>query len=359
MQQRLLLTSRPTARSLSSAAAAAAATAATAAKTAVTVKALSGNARDALEVKPLPEAKRLQPQDVRLALVGAPVLHDDLLWFSRHKEAVGAPAGVAGVFQVTEVGSGVKDLKVGDRVAPATLQGSFGTWRSELAVSSSAVVKLPPSAASENAADIYAHAAALKLLDGVKSGSVVAVNGAQFGLATGLTAVGVAKGLRMVCIVGASVDDADTKNRLKGLGAEMVQFEGSADGTDYLGSATFRRVVQDLPGASVVINQVGGSVATDVARMLGPNGVMYTLSGAPLVLPNSLLVDRHITVKGWSLAHVLATSKPEDVRSLFSAAAESAAKAKGKVKTVSMKLSDAVRAADVLPLGGPTPVLVP
>lgn len=78
---------------------------------------------------------------------------------------------------------------------------------------------------------------------------------------------------------------------------------------DYARSAAFRRLLSDLPAPQLALNGLGGRAATDAARVLASNGTLVTYGGKSVQVPASLLVDRGISLKGFSLQRHLQSNK--------------------------------------------------
>ncbi len=70
---------------------------------------------------------------------------------------------------------------------------------------------------------------------------------------------------------------------------------------DYARSAAFRRLLSDLPKPQLALNGLGGRAATDAARVLGHNGTLVTYAGKSVQIPASLLIERGVSLRGFSL----------------------------------------------------------
>ena len=96
---------------------------------------------------------------------------------------------------------------------------------------------------------------------------------------------------------------------LSSIGADIVVWE------QYLHTADFYDLISDLPQPKLALNCVGGRVATDMARALGPNGTLVTygnLSKEPVKLPASLVKSRKISSEDFSLAYWYKNSKASE-----------------------------------------------
>ena len=196
-------------------------------------------------------ASTLGPHDVALRFVSAPVLLEDVEQF-KGSGSKSAPPGSAGLYDVVSVGARVKNFAAGDRVA-ACKPFPSGNWKLEASAPESSLAKLPKG--FDHPVDLYAHAQAIKLLEGVKEGSVVAVNGAQYSLGFAFAMIGKERNLRVVALVGANAKGMDQIAVVRAAGAEIVAPEGFDGGETYSGSWNFRRLVSDLPPAVLAVNQ--------------------------------------------------------------------------------------------------------
>lgn len=71
---------------------------------------------------------------------------------------------------------------------------------------------------------------------------------------------------------------------------------------DYLNTHAFNEIMADLPPCRLALNCVGGDVATNMARVLAPNGTMVTFGGMskqPTVIPSDLLAYKQLKLKGF------------------------------------------------------------
>lgn len=83
---------------------------------------------------------------------------------------------------------------------------------------------------------------------------------------------------------------------LTNLGGDINIFDS------YLNSAAFLEITKDLPPIKLALNCVGGEVATDLARVLAPNGTLVTYGGMskqPLSIPYDLLAYKQLKLKGF------------------------------------------------------------
>uniref|UniRef100_A0A7S3ME87 Alcohol dehydrogenase-like C-terminal domain-containing protein n=1 Tax=Spumella elongata TaxID=89044 RepID=A0A7S3ME87_9STRA len=70
----------------------------------------------------------------------------------------------------------------------------------------------------------------------------------------------------------------------------------------YLNTPEFNEMIKEMPPIKLALNCVGGEVATDLARVLAPNGTLVTYGGMskePLSIPQDLLTYKQLKLKGF------------------------------------------------------------
>lgn len=228
----------------------------------------------------------------KVKFLGSFVSEGDILTMRNSVQQVGKPVGENGLLEVLEGGS---KFKKGDKVHSS---GFTGVWQSEFVIPESSLKQAPANVTVSNFADYIAHAHALAMLKGLKTGDVVAVSKAESPLGFGVARIGKKKGLRVIAVVGGTIDTPEVMKKLKQAGAEIVTIEDYNDGTNYVVSNAFRRLLSDIPKSKVVVNGQGGLYAHELARTLGDGGLMYVFGGSPFTLPSSLFIERGIIVRG-------------------------------------------------------------
>eukprot|EP00640_Fibrocapsa_japonica_P003781 CAMPEP_0113935810 /NCGR_PEP_ID=MMETSP1339-20121228/2875_1 /TAXON_ID=94617 /ORGANISM="Fibrocapsa japonica" /LENGTH=363 /DNA_ID=CAMNT_0000938079 /DNA_START=63 /DNA_END=1154 /DNA_ORIENTATION=+ /assembly_acc=CAM_ASM_000762 len=214
-----------------------------------------------------------------------------------------AVGGNEGVAEVTAVGSGVSRLNVGDWVVPATPGfGHIGTWREIGKASESNFLKVPNVLPKEYAACAAVNpCTALHLLSNfveLKEGDVVIQNGSTSVVGQCVTQIAKAKGIRTINVFRRRPQFEYLMQHTKDLGGDIVCFE------DYLNGWQYKRLMADLPKPKLALDCAGGVSSTQLARALGPGGVMVNYGGMskkPVTLPTSSLLHNDISVKGFWL----------------------------------------------------------
>jgi len=207
--------------------------------------------------------------------------------------------GLEGVGEVVAVGSGVSGLKANDYVIP--LNPKKGTWRTHLVSSSNDLFKLPEKVTLEDAATVaVAPVVALSLLNNfvkLSPGDSLIQNGANSSVGTAVVQAASKRNIKTINVVRNTPQYAASSARLQAHGAYIVV------SPEYLRLPRFNDL---LEGSSpkLGLNLTGGSIATDIARKLAPGGTLVTYGGIshkPVTLPTSLLIEKDITVRGFSL----------------------------------------------------------
>jgi NADPH:quinone reductase-like Zn-dependent oxidoreductase len=173
------------------------------------------------------------------------------------------------VGEVTEVGAGVTNVALGDRVAALTVTGA---WRTHVVVRADRVVPVP--------AGLDAGLAAAATMNGVtawqmvhetarvRPGQTVLVHGASGGVGTLLVQLAVAAGARVLGTASAAKHDA-----VRALGAAPIDYRGNVEEAvrvlapsgvhavfDHLGGKSLRQSYDLLADGGILINY--GSAST-------------------------------------------------------------------------------------------------
>ena len=214
--------------------------------------------------------------------------------FYQHKPPLPFTPGMEAAGEVTAVGDGVTDFKVGDRVlAPMR----FGAYAEEALIDAGHAVHMPDGMDySTGAAFPIAYGTshlALTHRTQLKPGEILLVLGASGGV--GLTAVEVGKALGATVIACASSAEK----------LEVARSRGADHLIDYTKEDIRERVKQLTGGADVVYDPVGGDASRAALRCLNFEGRLITLGFAsgdiPQIAANYLLV-KNISAIGYSFS---------------------------------------------------------
>lgn len=70
----------------------------------------------------------------------------------------------------------------------------------------------------------------------------------------------------------------------------------------YVNSSSFQEILKELPPVRLALNSVGGASATDLFRVVAPNGTIVTYGGMskkPLTIPLDLIAQKQLSHKGF------------------------------------------------------------
>jgi len=241
--------------------------------------------------------------EVRIEIHAMGVNFPDLLTVAgKYQNLPGVPfvPGKEAAGVVSEVGAGVRRLRVGDRVMAQLENGAFAE---QIVVREEHCFPMPDSLPMVSAAalGLTYQTAWFGLFDrgALQPGETVLVTGASGGV--GAAAVQLAKAAG--CRVLAAVSSPEKAEFVRGLGADGVVRTGDADLRD-----SVRRQVHEQNygrGADLVIESVGGPLFDACLRSLAWAGRLVVVGFAggeiPTVKANYLLI-KHISVCGlhWS-----------------------------------------------------------
>ena len=204
--------------------------------------------------------------------------------------------GNEGVGRVLAVGSGVENVKVGDRVlAPLS---SF-TWRERMVVSANGLFALPPDADPQQLAMLAINppTAALLLSEFVnlKPGDWVVQNSANSGVGRWVIAFAKRRGLKTVNIV-----------RRPELVAELEAIGGDAVVVD---SSDVSKVIRAAVGQAelrLALDGVSGPATGSLAATLSSHGTLVSyaaMSLGPMSISPLEVIFKPLTIRGFWLGH--------------------------------------------------------
>src|ERR1700731_4679342 len=219
--------------------------------------------------------------------------------------------GNEGVGRVLAVGSGVKKVKVGDRVlAP---NGSF-TWRERMVISADGLFALPADADPLQLAMLAINppTAALLLSEYVdlKPGEWVVQNGANSGVGRWVIAFAKTRGLKTVNIVRRPELVAE----LEAIGGDLVVVD-SPDVSQRIKAAVGPAEIR------LALDGVSGPATGVLAATLSPRGTLVSfaaMSSTPMSISPLDIIFKPLTVRGFFMGH------PEFAAKLAPAAAQAA-----------------------------------
>jgi NADPH:quinone reductase-like Zn-dependent oxidoreductase len=272
------------------------------------------NPIEGLKYVNLPEPDAPGPNQVLIEVEFSPIDPSDLSLargiYGVHP-ALPTVIGNEGVGRVLNLGVGVQNVKVGDRVlAP---KGSF-TWRERMVISADGLFALPPDADPRQLAMLAINppTAALLLSEYVdlKPGEWVVQNGANSGVGRWVIAFAKARGLKTVNIVRRPELVAE----LKAIGADVVVVD----------SPNVSKEIKAAVGQDelrLALDGVSGPASGVLAATLSPRGTLVSfaaMSRVPMSISPMDVIFKPLTVRGFWMVH------PEFAAKLAPASAQAA-----------------------------------
>ena len=242
--------------------------------------------------RPTPEPKA---NEVRVKTILASIHNHDLLTIRGQygfKPELPAIGGSEALGVIDAVGSDVKDLKVGQRVAAASVQA---TWAEYFVASADMVFPVPDSLKDEMAAQLIAMPlSALMLIEflEVESGQWVIHNAANGAVGKSLAMLAAARGVKTINVVRSS-------DAIKELEALDIKNNINTDDEDW------KDQVKALIGddkISAAVDSVGGEDSGALLSLLGHGGVFAVfgaMSGKPMMLNPTDMIFKQAILKGF------------------------------------------------------------
>jgi NADPH:quinone reductase-like Zn-dependent oxidoreductase len=252
------------------------------------------------------------PGEVRIRTVLAPI-HNHDLWTVRgqygYKPTLPAVGGSEGLGTIDALGEGVQGLAVGQRVAAASVHG---TWAEAFIAPVRMVIPMPDAIADETAAQLIAMPlSALMLLEFLKveRGQWIVQNTANGAVGKTLAMLASARGVNVANLVRRD----DGVAELEGLGIGNV-FSTASDGWQ---DAVRARLGAAL--ATAAVDSIGGTASGDLMGLLGEGGTLVSfgsMTGEPMQIPSGDVIFKQATVKGFWGSKVSQAMAVEDKRRL-------------------------------------------
>ncbi len=242
--------------------------------------------------RPIPEPKA---GEVRVKTILASIHNHDLLTVRGQygfKPELPAIGGSEALGIIDAIGSEVKDLKVGQRVATASVQA---TWAEYFVAAANMVFPIPDSLEDEMAAQLIAMPlSALMLLEflEIKSGQWVIHNAANGAVGKSLAMLAAARGVKTINVVRSS-------EAIKELEALDIKNNVNTEDDDW--KAQVKSIIGD-DKISAAVDSVGGENSGELLSLLGHGGTFAAfgaMSGKPMMLNPTNLIFKQATVKGF------------------------------------------------------------
>ena len=241
---------------------------------------------------PIPEPKA---NEVRVKTVLASIHNHDLLTIRGKygfKPEMPAIGGSEAVGIIDAVGSDVKDLKVGQRIAAASVQA---TWAEYFVAPEHMIFPIPESLDDEMAAQLIAMPlSALMLLEflDAQSGQWIIHNAANGAVGKSLAMLAAARGVKTINVVRS-------QDAIKELEAIGVKNNINTEDDDW------KEQVKAILGEekiSAAVDSVGGEDSGALLSLLGHGGVFAVfgaMSGKPMVLNPTDMIFKQAILKGF------------------------------------------------------------
>ncbi|MCD1279895.1 alcohol dehydrogenase [Psychrobacter sp. CCUG 69069] len=241
---------------------------------------------------PVPEPKA---DEVRVKTILASIHNHDLLTIRGQygfKPELPAIGGSEAVGIVDAIGDDVKNVKVGQRVAAASVQA---TWAEYFVAAEDMVFAVPDDLEDEIAAQLIAMPlSALMVIEflELKSGQWVIHNAANGAVGTSLAMLAAARGINTINVVRS----ADAVEEL-----EALDIKNNINSSDEDWKDQVRKIIGDdeISGA---IDSVGGESSNDLLSLLGHGGTLASfgiMSGQPMALDPTNIIFKQVTIKGF------------------------------------------------------------
>lgn len=290
--------------------------------------------------RPTPEPKA---NEVRVKTILASIHNHDLLTIRGQygfKPELPAIGGSEAMGIIDAVGSEVKDLKVGQRVAAASVQA---TWAEYFVAPEHMVFTVPDSLDDEMAAQLIAMPlSALMLLEflEIKTDQWIIHNAANGAVGKSLAMLAAARGVKTINLVRSSnaVTELETLNLKNTINTSDDDWKEQVK--SILGNAEI----------SAAVDSVGGDASGDLLSLLGHGGTLASfglMSGKPMILNPTDLIFKQAVVKGFWGSKISQEMSVENKQRLINELIERAIVGQLKLPVEAIfDLADVVKAVD-------------
>ena len=236
------------------------------------------------------------PGQVLVKMIMSPI-HNHDLWTIRGEygykpDLPTAIGGSEAVGMITDVGAGVDEALIGQRISVASVHG---TWAEYFVAPANGLMPLPEAISDTLGAQLVAMPfSAISLLEtlNVAEGDWIVQTAANGAVGKIMAVLAKSRGVKLLNLVRRP----EAVDELKAMGMEHVL------STSDEGWKQAAKAIIGEEGARAAIDSVGGSIATDLTEFLGDEGqlvIFGTATGTPLTLNSGLMIFKHLTVKGF------------------------------------------------------------
>jgi len=264
-----------------------------------------GKAGEVLHWREVAKPVLQNDNEVLVRVKAAPVHPSDLMFvggiYGNTPKFPGAPVGYEAAGIVEEVGKGVKDLKVGQKVHVGPV---LGTWSEYVVAPFYLVIPVPDVLSFEEASQLTTNPlTALALFEelGVKPGDFLLQTAASSALGRILIQFAKLRGIKTINLVRKD----ELIKELKELGADYVFNYTSGDWVAHV-----KEVVGD--NLKYAVDSVAGELGAEILKVLGPGGTVLIYgvnSKTNYNLDVGALIFKGLTVRGfwvtqWGPSHL-------------------------------------------------------
>ena len=258
-----------------------------------------GDPATGLEFRELPEPAGPGAGQVLVGVEYAPVNFSDVLvargWYPLRPE-LPSVIGNEGVGRVIELGTGVGNLKVGDRVALP--MGHF-TWRERMVINANSVAALPAGADPQQLSMLSINPPSAHLLlekyVRLQPGDWIVTNAASSAIARWIVGFARQKGVKTIGLVRS----AEAMSAAREAGCELVLLDDDD---------AHKKVVEALGEKRIqlALDAVAGDGTGRIARLLESRGTLVSYAGqsfAPMTISSREVIFKDLTVRGFSMGN--------------------------------------------------------
>lgn len=260
-----------------------------------------GDPNNVIQLEEYKLKESLDSDEVLVKMLAAPMNPADILMIQGSyalKPTFPAYGGNEGVGVVTDMGSGVKSLKIGSWVIP--ILPGWGTWRTYAIEKESKFLEIdndiPLLSAATMAVNPCTAYRMLKDFEELKSGDSVIQNGANSGVGQAVIQIAKQKGVHTINVVRQRPDFDEIKEYLISLGADCVVTE------EDVRSEAMEEIFKTIPKPKLALDCVGGQSSTSLMSQLSNKGtlVIYgAMSKQPVTLTIGDVVFKDIRTRGY------------------------------------------------------------
>lgn len=266
-----------------------------------------GDPTDVLRVEEVPQPEPSAGQ-VLVRLRARSINPSDLLTvrgFYGALPKLPATPGLEGMGEVASVGAGVQSFRVGQRVIPL---GVPGTWQEYMAAESAQLIPVPESVSDQTAAQFVVNPLTAWIMTteelALKSGEWLLQTAAGSTLGRVVLQIARLRGFKTINVVRRR----EQVKELQALGADEVICTADEDLVERVREITGRA------GVTKAMDAVGGETGAAVMRALGRGGVMLIyglLSAEPMPVDGGRMIFNASTLRGFWLSEWLRTAPTE------------------------------------------------